>query len=125
MAKIKKVLVVEDEETLQSAIKLKLEKAGAEVFSARRVSEAIKILKKIGKVDVIWLDHYLLGKENGIDFVVNIKEDKKWKKIPIFVVSNTATHDKIQGYLKLGIRKYYTKANLKLDHIVKEIIKLK
>jgi two-component system chemotaxis response regulator CheY len=123
--KNKKILVIEDEKALQAAIKLKLEKSGAEVFSARRVSSALKILKKEGTVDIIWLDHYLLGKESGMDFVMAVKANKKWNKIPIFVVSNTATHDKVQSYLKLGVHKYYTKSNLKLDNIVQEIMLLK
>ncbi len=123
--KKKKILVIEDEKALQAAIKSKLEKNGAEVFSARRVSDAMKILKKAGKVDVIWLDHYLLGEKSGMDFVMEIKDNKEWGNIPIFVVSNTATHDKIQSYLKLGVHKYYTKSNLKLDDIVQEIMLLK
>ena len=123
--KEKTVLVVEDEEALQQAIKLKLEKEGIKVFTAKKVSDAIKILKKQKTVNVVWLDHYLLGKENGLDFVVKLKSKDEWKKIPIFVISNTATHDKIDSYLKLGIHKYYTKSNLKLDCILKEIVGLK
>ncbi|MDO9181376.1 MAG: response regulator [Bacteriovorax sp.] len=123
--KEKIVLVVEDEVALQQAIKLKLEKEGIKAYTAQRVAEAIKILKKLKTVDVVWLDHYLLGKENGLDFVVKLKSVEEWKKIPIFVVSNTATHDKIDSYLKLGVHKYYTKSNLKLDSILKEIVGLK
>ncbi len=73
-------------------------------------------------MDVIWLDHYLLGKESGLDFVVWCKEEAAdYKNIPIFVVSNTATPEKIQTYLRLGINKYYVKAERRLDEIIKEI----
>lgn len=77
----------------------------------------------LGKVDVIWLDHYLLGKETGLDFVVWIKKQKKFNSILIFVVSNTASEDKVCAYLELGVEKYYTKSDLRLDGIIEEINK--
>lgn len=123
--KEKVVLVVEDEVALQQAIKLKLEKEGIKVFTANKVVDAVKIIKKQKDINVVWLDHYLLGKENGLDFVIKLKSTEEWKRIPIFVVSNTATSDKIESYLKLGVHRYYTKSNLKLDSILKEIIGLK
>ncbi len=59
-----------------------------------------------------------------MDFVVWCKEEgKDFNKIPIFVVSNTATPDKIQTYLQLGVTDYYVKAEKKLDEIVDEIKK--
>jgi hypothetical protein len=41
--------------------------------------------------------------------------------VPIFVVSNTASADKVQSYLQLGVNKYYTKADYRLDDIIKDI----
>ena len=74
------------------------------------------------KVDAIWLDHYLFGKGNGLDFVTTIKQEgSKWKNIPVFVVSNTATPEKVNSYLRLGVNKYYTKADHKLADIIGDI----
>jgi DNA-binding NtrC family response regulator len=118
----KTILVVEDERPLLEAIKIKLEKNGFEVVTARSVEQARNHLQDIKNVDTIWLDHYLLGKENGLDFVIMCKKKNSWcKKIPIFVVSNTASADKMRSYLKLGINKYYVKAEKRLDAIIKEI----
>jgi len=118
------VLVLEDEIPLQQAIKLKLEKGGFEVVTARSVEQARNHLMDLEKVDVIWVDHYLLGKENGLDFVMELKNNEDWKKIPIFVVSNTATEDKVKSYLALGVEKYFTKADFRLDSIIEEINKV-
>jgi DNA-binding response OmpR family regulator len=115
-------MVIEDEQPLLEAIKIKLEKTGFDVVTARSVEQAMNFLKDIERIDVIWLDHYLLGKENGLDFVVMVKNDDAWKKIPIFVVSNTASADKVKSYLELGVEKYYTKADYRLDEIIKDII---
>jgi DNA-binding response OmpR family regulator len=117
----KTVLVLEDEIPLQNAIKIKLGKSGFDVVTARTVDQAKNHLADIEGIDVIWIDHYLLGRETGLDFVAEVKNNPKWKKIPIFVVSNTASPDKIKAYLGLGINRYYTKSDFKLDTIIDEI----
>ena len=118
----KTILVVEDERPLAEAIKTKLEMSGFETATARTVDQALGYLKDFGGVDAVWLDHYLLGKENGLDFVARCKSmDSPCKNIPIFVVSNTATSDKVQSYIRFGITKYYIKAEQRLDAIVSEI----
>ena len=124
MLENKNILVLEDEKPLLEAIKQKLKINNFSVVTARSVEQAINYLKDIKKIDVIWLDHYLLGKENGLDFVVKIKEDNsKWKNIPVIVVSNTVSPEKITTYLRLGINKYYTKADYRLDQIIEDINK--
>ncbi|MCX6723499.1 MAG: response regulator [Candidatus Staskawiczbacteria bacterium] len=116
----KTILVVEDEKPLMDAVKKKLELSGFYVVTARSVEQALSYLKDLEKVDLVWLDHYLIGKENGLDLVAKMKEDgSEWKKVHIFVVSNTASPDKVNSYLHLGIDKYFTKADYRLDDIIK------
>ena len=117
-------LVLEDELPLQNAIKFKLIKEGFDVVSARNVEQAVGYMEDIENIDFVWLDHYLLGKETGFDFVSKIKANKKWCKIPLFVVSNTASPEKIKFYLDLGVEKCYTKSNHRLDKIIKDINKI-
>ncbi|MFA5051251.1 MAG: response regulator [Patescibacteria group bacterium] len=125
MAQTKKiVLVIEDEQPLLEAIRIKLEKCDFEVVTARTVQQALNYLEDIKTVDAIWLDHYLIGGDSGLDFLVKIKNgDANLKKIPVFVVSNTATSDKVQSYLQLGIEKYYIKSDYRLDQIIEDIKK--
>jgi|YelNatPaOPRAMG01_1025707.scaffolds.fasta_scaffold89290_2 DNA-binding response OmpR family regulator len=117
-------LVVEDEEVLSALIKKKFERENIEVVCARTADDGLKILKERGKVDFIWLDHYLLGDKDGIDFVKEVKKNKDWQDIPIFVVSNTAGPEKKKLYCDLGITKYYVKADYQLDEIIEEIRKI-
>lgn len=121
MNKTPVILLVEDERPLIDAIKSKLELNGFDSVSARTVNQAIDYLKSINQVDLIWLDHYLLGKEDGLDFVAKVKQEDKWKNIPIFVISNTATADKKFSYLSLGIDRYYVKSDHRLDEIIEDI----
>ena len=118
----KTILVIEDERPLLEAIKTKLEKSRFAVVTARTVKQALDYLDEPEQIDAIWLDHYLLGKKVGLDFVTKIKShDGQWKEIPIFVVSNTASPDKVQSYIRLGISKYYVKAEHRLDETINGI----
>ena len=115
------ILVAEDELPLLEAIRTKLDKSGFSVVTSRTAEQAWNLLNDLKKVDVIWLDHYLLGKENGLDLVARVKNHKSFVKIPIFVISNTASSDKVKTYINFGVNKYYTKSNYRLDQIITDI----
>lgn len=115
------ILVVEDERHLLAAVAVKLERSGFGVLTAESVEQAKACLKDVGHVDAVWLDHYLLGKETGLDFVAYLKSDEATKHLPIFVVSNTTSPEKQQSYMRLGITKYYIKSNHRLDAIIEDI----
>ncbi|MDP3985206.1 MAG: response regulator [bacterium] len=117
------ILLIEDELPIIEVVTNKLEKKGFTVEVARSVNEALKQIQE-HSIQFIWLDHYLLGKENGLDFVVKIKQSEIWKHIPIFVVSNTSSPENVQTYLHLGVDKYYTKHVARLDEIVDELKKV-
>ena len=139
----KTILVIEDERPLLDVVNSRLTKKGFGVITARSVDqvfnagleesglgiiasksikEALNYLEDLEKIDAIWLDHNLLGKENGIDFVKKLKANGgMWKKIPIFVISNTENSKTIKTYVNLGVSKYYIKSNHKLDEIIKDI----
>src|SRR3989338_1178461 len=112
------ILVLEDDRQLVSAVREALGEHGFEPIMVSTVEDGIKELEKWKHIDVIWLDHYLLGSGNGLDFVVQMKNHPEWKNIPIFVVSNTASAPNIRSYLELGISNFYTKA----DHDITQII---
>ena len=139
----KTILVIEDERPLLEAINAKLEKSGFSVIAARSVdqafnakldtkglgaitvqsiTQALNYLESLEQVDAIWLDHHLLGKEDGLDFVKKFKANGgRWNKIPIFVVSNAAGPKTVQSYIHSGVSKYYIKSNHRLDEIIKDI----
>lgn len=141
----KTILVIEDEKPLLDVVHSRLQKKGFGVMTARSVDEvfnagieessmgiiavhsiqqALDYLEDLEKVDAIWLDHNLLGKENGFDLVKKIKANGgRWKKVPIFVVSNTEASKTIKSYVDLGVYKYYVKSNHKLDDIIGDIHK--
>ena len=120
----KTILILEDEKALSEVIKAKLEAIGFATITARSVNQALGYQKTGVRVDLIWLDHYLLGEGNGLDFVTKIKQKgSAWKNLPVFVVSNTVSPEKIEEYFNLGVEKCYVKVNIRLDQIIKDIKK--
>lgn len=118
----KSILVVEDEMPLLKAVQAKLERSGFDVVTARSVDQAIGYIDDGVHVDAVWLDHYLLGKQSGIDLVAHCKSvGSSTEQIPFFLISNTASSDKVQTYLKLGVDRYYVKAQVRLDTIIADI----
>ena len=117
------ILIVEDEQPLLNVIRNKLRTRGFEVVTARTVKQAVDYINEVDGIDLIWLDHYLEGDENGLDLVMYLKQNLNDKShIPIFLVSNTSYPEKYQSYLALGVDKYYTKSNFSFNQIVDDVI---
>lgn len=114
------VLIVEDEIPLASAASDSLMLEGIPTLQARTVAEALAILRK-QHIGALWLDHYLLGGDTGVDLVNKMRSDAVWSKIPIFVISNTASEEQRAEYLKLGVANYYIKSNFDISDIIKDI----
>lgn len=116
-----KVLVIEDEKTLQGAITKTLAKRGIESYTATSSKEALSHLKTRNDISAIWLDHYLLGEETGLDFLKKIRENKKWHNIPVFVITNSIADEKLRNYHKLGVENYYVKSDTSIHKIIDSI----
>lgn len=117
----KTILVVEDEQSLLQAVKIKLSQEKYTVSSAKSIETAKGSLAS-QKIDAVWLDHYLMGSGSGLDLVHFMKKkDSPYKNIPIFVVSNSTSPEKERSYLTIGANKFYTKSNFKLAAIVEDI----
>lgn len=117
----KTILIIEDDESLLEAIEHEFISRGFRALRARSVVEGLSILESISPIHVIWLDHYLLGKTNGLDFVAQVKNRDTWKQIPIFVVSNSSGSESIRSYIGLGVNQYYTKSDYDLEQIIQDI----
>lgn len=103
-----KILLVEDESSLNQAYTMILESAGYEVHSAFNGKEALKITETI-EPDLIFLD-LRMPSMDGVEFLknYNLKEDHPNVKVIIF--SNLDTQKKIDEAYDLGAHKYILKA---------------
>lgn len=112
------IMVVEDEVLLLNAITKKLKFSGMDVLSCASGQQAIDYLDSLDELpDAVWLDYYLRDM-NGLGFMEQLKNNPKWADIPVLVVSNSASQEKVHNMLALGARKYILKAEYRLDEII-------
>lgn len=111
-------MVVEDENLLLQAITKKLKLTGIDVLSCSSGTQALDYLKSLDELpDAVWLDYYLKDM-NGLAFMQRLRTDPKWSNIPVLVVSNSASPEKVHNMLALGAKKYILKAEYRLDEII-------
>lgn len=122
MSKLKPtIMVVEDEDLLLQAITKKIKLTGMDVLSCSSGKQAIDYLENLPELpDAVWLDYYLKDM-NGLAFMQLLKENPKWSGIPVLVVSNSASPEKVNNMLGLGAKKYILKAEYRLDEIINMI----
>lgn len=101
---MKKILLLEDDKSLNRGISLKLEKEGYEVFSAFGVQEAEALWEK-NRADLIISD-ITMGDGNGMEFVRRIR--KSSNVFIIFLTALDQEFDIVNGY-DAGADDYITK----------------
>ncbi|MFZ5364307.1 MAG: response regulator [Patescibacteria group bacterium] len=115
----KSILIVEDEQALQEALKLKLEKEGIEVLTANTGEEALSVLKK-RRPTLVSLDILLPGM-NGLEVLQKIRADSDLHALPVIVVSVSGGQEKIKRAFNLNVIDYLIKSEYKIENIVKKI----
>lgn len=115
----KTVLVVEDEAPLQDAIKLKMQREGFHYLSAVTAEDALVILEK-EKPDLIWLDLLMPGM-GGFAFLELLRQNPKYRDLPVVIVSVSASPEKIRRAFELNVVDYLVKSHYKLEDIIKRI----
>jgi DNA-binding response OmpR family regulator len=114
-----KILIVEDELTLNKALEEFLVEEKFEVFSAFDGEDGIKMAKEKSP-DLILLD-IILPKKDGFEVLDYLKLDKKTQKIPVVLLTNLESAEDIEKAFNKGATTYLVKANYRLEDIVKKI----
>lgn len=117
-----KILVVEDERSLQKALCDTLTSSGYETLSALDGEEAISMVAK-EKPNLILLD-LILPKKDGFEVLKEIKSNTDFKDVPVIVLTNLEGSADVERALALGATTYLVKANYELSDIVEKIKKI-
>lgn len=119
--KNKTILVVEDDVFLVNAYQIKFQKEGIEVWVASDGKEAMDFLGK-EPPRVVLLDLMLPG-VNGFEVLAAIRQNERWKKTPVIVLSNLGQSEDVEKARALGIDDYIIKANSKIGEVTEKIKK--
>jgi diguanylate cyclase len=115
----KKILIIEDEETLRHSLSEYLTEEKFEALMAPDGEVGLEMAKK-EMPDLIILD-IILPKVDGLKVLEEIKKDPKTNKIPVILLTNLESAEDIQKAFEKGATTYLVKSDYKLEDIVKKI----
>ncbi|MFH1653668.1 MAG: response regulator [Pseudomonadota bacterium] len=105
--KKKKILVIDDENSFVSTMKIALEFQGYEILTAVNGQEGIEVVRE-EKPDIVLLD-IMMAKIDGFQVCRILKFDKRYQEIPIIMVTAKGQEkDKTIGH-QVGADAYITK----------------
>lgn len=107
-----KILVVDDDPDIVQAIQIVLESQDYHVITARDGEEGIDRIKR-DKPDVLVLD-LLMPRKDGFAVLRELKEDRRYDKLPILVLSSVREDASRRRYeletgMELGVDDYVEK----------------
>ncbi len=114
-----KILIIEDEITLQNALKEFLMAENFEVASATDGEKGLELAQS-GNPDLVLLD-IVLPKKDGYEVLAGIKKDGRTKHIPVILFTNLESPEDVEKALEAGASTYLVKSDYKLEEIVKKI----
>ena len=122
IAKYKKVLLVDDAETVRLIYKKVIENSGLTVETASGADEAFGMMSK-QNFDLIITD-FEMPEKNGIDFIKELKSNEKYNNIPIIMLSSKEDSKTINDALTNGAEAYIIKdkTDEKLINTIKSIL---
>lgn len=122
MAKVKKILIIEDESSLLRALRDKFERNGIMVTYAVNGEEGLAMIEK-DKPQLVLLD-LILPKMSGETILRKMKENKATKNIPVVVLSAKADDATVINCLNnLGADDYMVKSDFTLEQVLGKINK--
>lgn len=115
----KKVLLVEDESITRNVLAFKLKSLKIDFDEADNGDEALKKMKT-SSYDLVLLDLRMPVKD-GFQVLEEARADQRLREVPIWVLSNLGLKEEIDRALKLGANKYFVKAGLDINDLLKAI----
>lgn len=120
----KKILIIEDDRSLQNALVEIISQAGYVAVSAFDGEDG---LQKISaeKPDLVLLD-IILPKKDGYEVLEEVKKNEATKDVPVLILTNLEEIDNVQKALDLGAMTFMVKSDFSLKDVlgkVKEALK--
>lgn len=114
-----KILVVEDESSLQESLREFLTLEKFEVVSAFNGEEGVEKVQT-EKPNLVLLD-IILPKKNGFEVLEFIRGNKDLEKTPVILLTNMERAEDVNKAFELGVTTYLVKSSYTLEDIAKKI----
>ena len=106
---MKKILIIEDDHVIANIYRNKFAVEGYQAEAAYDGENGLKTLRTF-RPDVILLD-LMLPQMSGVDFIIHVRTEVDFARVPIIVFSNTYLTNMIQEAWKAGANKCLSKTN--------------
>lgn len=114
----RKILIIEDDKSLQNALAEMLTQEKYEIVSAFDGEEGLKKVKD-EKPDLVLLD-IILPKKDGYEVLAEIKKGEE-KNIPVLILTNLEEIDNVQKALDLGATTFMVKSDFSLKDVLEKV----
>ena len=117
----KTILIVEDEEDLAQALKIKLEEVGFDTLIAYDGESGLRVALD-RHPDLVLLDILLPGMD-GMELLKQLRKDEWGKKAVVILLTNVDDIETIAKVIEDEGYEYFVKTDWKMDEIVSKIQK--
>lgn len=106
---MEKVLIVDDSRAIRRILGTTLRELGFEVAEAANGQEALERLDNMDQPVHFMLVDWNMPKMNGLDFVLKVRENKRFEKSSILMVTTETAVDQMVKALDAGANEYVMK----------------
>ena len=119
MANKKKILIVEDEDSLKMSLKRKFTSEGFEIVEASDGEEGLKAAEK-EKPDLILLD-IVMPVMDGMTMLKKLRQTDWGKEMPVVLLTNLADTDEVNQAMELNVFDYLVKSNWDIEDVIVKV----
>ena len=114
-----KVLIVDDSEVFTRLLSAELIKRGHDTRAENDPQKGLESAKKTVP-DIIVLD-IKMPQMSGITFLLEMRRERKLKKIPVLIASEITSFDKMGERTDLGVCDYLVKSDYSIEQIAERV----
>lgn len=118
---MKKILIIEDDSVLRDTLQKKLNIEGYEALVAQNGEIGLEKIRAL-KPDLVLLD-IVMPKVDGMEVLVEMKNDEGLRDIPVIMISNSGQPVEIEKIMQLGAADYLIKAEFNPQEVVSKVKK--
>jgi len=118
---MKKLIIIEDEETLLNLLDKKLNQEGYSVDIARDGEEGLEKIRN-NRPDLILLD-IVMPKMGGFEVMEILRKDEELNTIPIIIISNSGQPVELDRAKELGVVDWLIKTDFDPQEVVDKVKK--
>ena len=116
---MKKILIVEDEPALLSALLAKFHQEGFAAIGAKDGQEGLNTALR-EHPDLILLD-IIMPVMDGMTMLYKLQKDSWGMNVPVILLTNLSEAERVSESLRQGVYDYLVKSDWKLEDIVKKV----